>query len=686
MAKVRRLVPVVVLLAGVLLGGRVAAAADEPTALHQVGRWLVDADGRAVVLHGVNQLSKLPPFLPSALGFGEDDVAYIASQGFNTVRTGLLHQAFAPAPGVYDTTYLDDVAATVALLSAHGIYTLLDFHQDLYGARYQGEGVAAWATVDSSPVDPTLFPNCAAGFPANLFACEFLWEAFDRLLGLAGRSAEIGPRGLTLQQELADAWRPVALRFRDDPLVFGYDLFNEPYPGSATLACLNTAGCPLDADAKLTAFSNLLAAAVREVDPDGLVFYEPFGTNFNAGFPTNHGDVDASGVGFSFHLYACPTTPGPATLPAEVSEACRSQEQQVFSNAEARAETFGHVPLLTEFGATDDLPSLARLAELADANMMGWQYWAWWNRDPCCDRSYEGLIDDPLNPPTSAHLDEPKLDVLVRPFPRAVAGTPIGWSWDRVARRFALAYATDRVGGGLPAAGARTEVWVPRRHFPDGYDVVDLQGAQVVSPNDAEALQLIALPGAAQVSFAVVPPRCGPAPAAGCRRPVQAGGSVLALTDAAADDKDRLGWTWAKGAVTPRAAFGTPTATTDYQLCIYDETAGTSRLALAAAIPAGGTCGRSPCWRATSTGFTYANRGGAPDGVSRVVLKEGTVPGRAKIQLRARGLDVAMPRLPLSQDPAVTVQLRNSDGACWEARYPAPATRNRSDRFKDRGE
>src|SRR5690349_24256469 len=35
---------------------------------------------------------------------------------------------------------------------------------------------------------------------------------------------------------------------------------------------------------------------------------------------------------------------------------------------------------------------------------------SWWNRDPCCEVPDEGVIDDPANPPTPEHLDEPKLD------------------------------------------------------------------------------------------------------------------------------------------------------------------------------------------------------------------------------------------------------------------------------------
>ncbi len=670
-------------LAGVIVPS--FALASPPTALHQAGRWLVDTEGRAVILHGVNQVSKLPPYLPSAIGFGADDVAAIAAEGFNTVRTGLAHKGFVPAPGVYDSAYLDDLEATIDLMTAQGIYVMIDFHQDMYNERYQGNGMADWMTVDSSPTDPTLLPTCDNGFPGNIFSCPFLWEAFDRFLGMNGHTPEIGPRAITLQEEFADAWRPVATRFAGDPLVFGYNLLNEPYPGSAIPICLGPGGCPPAADAQLTTFSNLVADAVRDVDPDTIVFYEPFGTNFNAGFPTHHGDVAAGQVGFSFHLYACLTTPGPVTAPAAVSEVCRPMEQQVFTNAEAQATAFGHVPLLTEWGATDDLPSLVRLADMADANMMGWQYWAWWNRDPCCARDYENIIDDPANPATPEHLDQPKLDVLVRPFPRAVAGTPTSWSWDRAARRFTLAYSTTPVDGPL-APGAVTEVWVPGRHFPGGYDVVDLQGGQVTSLLHAERLEVVALPGATTVSFAVVPSGCGTAPAVGCRQQLRADRGTLAVTDDPTNDaKDRMQWSWTDGAATTLADFGDPTLNTTHRLCVYDEAAGVPRLVASTGIGAAGTCDGKPCWRATSTGFRYTDRSAGPEGIRQVVLKSGP-SGRAKIQVRTQGPNLALAPLPFGQDPKVTVQLRNSAGPCWESTYTQPANRNDSERFKDRGD
>ncbi len=653
------------------------AVAAPPKALHQAGRWLVDTQGRAVILHGVNQVNKLPPYLPSAIGFGADDIAVIAAEGFNTVRFGLAHKGLAPSPGVYDTAYLDDLAATVSLMTAEGIYVLIDFHQDLYGERYQGNGMAEWATVDSSPVDPTTVPACDRGFPGNIFSCTFMWEAFDRFLGLNGHALEIGPRGLTLQEEFADAWRQVAARFEDEPLVFGYNVMNEPYPGSSVPLCLNPAGCPGTADAQLTAFSNLVADAIREVDPATIVFYEPYATNFNAGFPTHHGDVDVDDVGFSFHVYAC--------LAGTPSAACGSRERTVFENANTQGDTFAHAPLLTEFGATDDLVTIERIVAAADEHRVGWQYWAWWNRDPCCEAPDEGVIDHPANPPTPEHLKEAKLDVLVRPYPRAVAGTPLSWSFDRAARRFAMTYATTPVDGAL-APGAVTEVWVPQRHFPGGYDVVDLSGAQVTSSGNAERLELTALPGATTVSFSVVPAACGAVPALGCGQQLRPDRGSLALTDASPDAKDRLQWSWVDGSATTKPELGDPSSSTSYRLCVWDETAGVPRLVGSLGVPVGGTCAGKPCWRATSTGFRYRDPNAANDGIRQIVLKAGAA-GRGKIQIRGQGDKLALPRLPFAQASTVTVQLRN-DGSpsCWGATYGAPARRNQSDQFKDRGD
>jgi len=38
----------------------------------------------------------------------------------------------------------------------------------------------------------------------------------------------------------------------------------------------------------------------------------------------------------------------------------------------------------------------------------------------------------------------------------------------------------------------------------------------------------------------------------------------------------------------------------------------------------------------------------------------------------------------LNQDPAVTVQLVNSQGKCWTANFTAPALKNETQKFRDK--
>ena len=66
-----------------------AAATGAPVLpLGHSGRWVTDARGRVVIVHGINMVYKLPPYSPSAAGFGDDDAAFLATIGFNAVRVG----------------------------------------------------------------------------------------------------------------------------------------------------------------------------------------------------------------------------------------------------------------------------------------------------------------------------------------------------------------------------------------------------------------------------------------------------------------------------------------------------------------------------------------------------------------------------------------------------------------------
>ena len=87
------------------------------------GTWLTNSDGQVVILHGPNEVYKLPPYEPSASGFNADDAAFLADNGFTAVRLGVIWAAVEPQPGVIDTAYLDSINQTVQMLADHGVYT-----------------------------------------------------------------------------------------------------------------------------------------------------------------------------------------------------------------------------------------------------------------------------------------------------------------------------------------------------------------------------------------------------------------------------------------------------------------------------------------------------------------------------------------------------------------------------------
>jgi endoglycosylceramidase len=155
----------------------------------QAGRWITDSTGRVVVLHGLNQVYKVPPYEPSAAGFGADDAAFLAANGFNAMRVGVIWAAVEPQPGHYDDGYLDSIADTVHTLAAHGIVSILDFHQDLYNEKFQGEGAPAWAVQDGG------LPNPPLGFPGNYLGNPAEWHTWDQFWANAPGPDGVGLHG-----------------------------------------------------------------------------------------------------------------------------------------------------------------------------------------------------------------------------------------------------------------------------------------------------------------------------------------------------------------------------------------------------------------------------------------------------------------------------------------------------------
>ena len=222
--------------------------------------FIADEQGRLVLLHGAIPASLIdfwsgtsqtdmypPPFYPidtSAYDghcpsnsdlyayppLCQSDVAGMAALGFNSVRLPLSWSLLEPERGRFSQTYVDRVAQVVGWARAHGIYVIIDIHQNAY-SRFMARptdpplpggktinlashsGAPGWATyTDDFPSED--YAGHRELNPAVFEAFTNFW--FDRD---------------GIQDEYIAALALLAKRFKDDSTVAGYSVFNEPLDG-----------------------------------------------------------------------------------------------------------------------------------------------------------------------------------------------------------------------------------------------------------------------------------------------------------------------------------------------------------------------------------------------------------------------------------------------------------------------
>jgi endoglycosylceramidase len=459
-----------------------AAAAPDPTLLGHQGRWLVDRQGRVRILHGVGVMNYSQPNLPAAMGFGDEDAAFLARQGFNLVRLGINWSGIEPQPGIYDRAYLRSILATMRQLERHRIYTLLDWHQDDWSVAAAGvDGAPAWATLTDG------LPNPPLGYGVGMLGDPAQMRAFDNFWANAR-----GPGGIGIADRFAAMLAEYARALRGERYLLGYDTFNEPNAGTQWPTCASPLGCPLF-DAKLSRWYRRLVPIVRGADSAHLIWIEP-NVFFDFAADTNLSDPQGGdpNTGFDFHTYclgdgaanAAPPIPGNGP-------GCAIEENLNLGHALAYGARSGAALLDSEWGASNDPQIAARQTAEFDDQRLGDVFW-----------DYRNLIPDLRRAPGGANVRAALLAPLDRPYPPVVAGTPRGWHWDTATGRFTLSYSTT-LPDGRSSSGLETDVYVPRLHYPRGYRVT-VSGASILRA-DGALLRLRNRRGARAVTVAVAP-------------------------------------------------------------------------------------------------------------------------------------------------------------------------------------
>lgn len=209
-----------------------STAASQPTAdqelpapyLRVQDDRFIDAEGRQVLLHGMNVISKSKQ--ENYLSWHRlEDFAKMRAWGMNCIRLGILWDGIEPKPGEYDETYLDGVAERVAWAAEHELYVFLDMHQDLFSVLYS-DGAPAWATLHEDKPH-----HRGAVWSDSYLTSPAVQVAFDNFWANAP-----APDGVGIQDHYAAAWRHVAERFANNPAIIGYDIMNEPFEGTSVMA------------------------------------------------------------------------------------------------------------------------------------------------------------------------------------------------------------------------------------------------------------------------------------------------------------------------------------------------------------------------------------------------------------------------------------------------------------------
>ena len=184
-----------------------------------------DSLGRVVVLRGVDAggRSKFAPYVPFDFGTDFDGALakYMdraASWGIDVMRVPFTWAALEPTQGQDDATWLAHYDAIIDAAWARGIWSVIDFHQDVYAEEFCGDGFPGW-TLTSPPAPHHDCPQWSFEY----FSDDAVKAAFDAFWAPA----------LAVMTAYLAAWDRMVARYKDKPGVLGFEPINEPGWGTA---------------------------------------------------------------------------------------------------------------------------------------------------------------------------------------------------------------------------------------------------------------------------------------------------------------------------------------------------------------------------------------------------------------------------------------------------------------------
>ena len=253
-------------------------------------------------MHGHNVVVKAPPYIPITDKFdpfyslSTEDLEYMRDWGVKIVRLGVMWESVEVQPEVYDFEYLTKVESLINRLGEYGIYTMVDNHQDLFSRKFCGNGAPVFyspeVVEDHCPYTSLLAAytrwvgHCTPFKDYNMekdeegipLISECVKQDFFKLYtspDIASVFEQFWDNAHGLQDKMFAFWKVVATKFKGNTNVIGYDIMNEPWTANMykdITLFINTQKFDRE---KLFPFHVKADKAVREVDPDAIIFFSP---------------------------------------------------------------------------------------------------------------------------------------------------------------------------------------------------------------------------------------------------------------------------------------------------------------------------------------------------------------------------------------------------------------------------
>lgn len=499
----------------------------------------VDSAGRVLILHGVNVVQKNFPWHPSLGSFdprsslNAEDMANLRKWGFNVVRLGVMWPGVEPQMGEYNATYLGIMRQIVDDLYSHGIYTIVDFHQDSMSEQWCGEGIPHWMVPMLEPLMYScdgvtaeigkLIGQCRAfasfnistdpktGFPEEAGCLKRRFDAYSRTPELVSAWGNFYANE-TIQAKFHAFWSRVASEFSNSAGVLGYDLLNEPLNGNFFTDPHRLVPGYLDEQVLQPLYQSLHDVIIA-ADPGAIIMYEPppfpdtypvyihfEGGVHPAGWTSGPARDRVEHQAMSYHIYSC----GFATecdrtgdAPADCLD-CDDFAQAAVTTRDADANRVGGGIFLTEFGACsgsqDCVAEIRRVLSFADSALHSWAYWQFkYNHDiTTVSGPIEGFYK------TDGSLQTAKVAALSRTYAPAIAGLPQEMTYEPHTGAFRLRYKVQQATAHLP-----TEVFLNRELNYNSTEYITSCLNGTIQSNGTDLLHIAPSAAGVQVSVAV---------------------------------------------------------------------------------------------------------------------------------------------------------------------------------------